>query len=342
MKPKVSIVVPVYNVSAYLNQCIESLVNQTEQNLEFIFVNDGSTDGSKKIVEAYVAKDSRIKLLNQRNSGVSAARNAGLQLASGDYIGFVDADDSVSSDMYQKLSEVAVQHNLDIVISDFFSEQGKAVARIAYPFKKEELLDDDYIKQTILPFFVRNNALNSVCNKIFRRALIAESQILFPTDRALGEDAIFNMRAFNSARRVWYRDYGGYHYREVSGSATRSIAKHDYFQKVLEAYHFNYSEVLTLDVSAQKVSEMKGVKFIESVMSLIHVYINATDSPLSYRYKAVKQMVTHSEVQKALKSYYCTLIEGKSRYSQFILKAMRLKWIGALFLAVFYSRLRNS
>lgn len=103
MKPKVSIIVPIYNTAKYLPNCLDSIINQTYQNLEIILVNDGSTDNSEKIIEKYAKKDSRIKIISQKNSGQSTARNAGLKKATGDYIGFVDSDDEVSHIFIEQL-----------------------------------------------------------------------------------------------------------------------------------------------------------------------------------------------------------------------------------------------
>lgn len=98
--PKVSIIVPVYNVENYLRKCLDSLINQTLKNIEIICINDGSTDNSLSILEEYASKDERIIVINQENAGVSSARNRGLEIATGEYIAFVDADDSVTPDCF--------------------------------------------------------------------------------------------------------------------------------------------------------------------------------------------------------------------------------------------------
>ena len=100
---KVSVIIPVYNTSKYLDKCIDSLVNQTLDDIEFIMVNDGSTDNSKEIIEKWVKKDKRIKLYNKENGGQASARNLGLTKAEGEYIAFLDSDDYISYDMYKTL-----------------------------------------------------------------------------------------------------------------------------------------------------------------------------------------------------------------------------------------------
>lgn len=103
MKPEISIIVPIYNVEKYLPKCIESILSQTFTNFELILVNDGSKDRSGIICDEYASKDNRIKVIHKENGGVSSARNSGVDLASGKYIGFVDPDDYIKKDMYERL-----------------------------------------------------------------------------------------------------------------------------------------------------------------------------------------------------------------------------------------------
>ena len=112
---KVSIIVPIYNTAKYLPECLDSILNQSHQNLEIILIDDGSTDDSGKIVDAYAKKDSRIKVVHQKNQGQSAARNQGLKKATGDFISFIDSDDSISPDFYQK-HLAAFDHNTSISV----------------------------------------------------------------------------------------------------------------------------------------------------------------------------------------------------------------------------------
>lgn len=105
-KPLISVIIPVYNVEEYLDECIQSIVNQTYQNLEIILIDDGSTDNSPQMCDAWKAQDSRIKVIHKTNGGVSATRNAGLDIATGEYIGFVDSDDYIAPTMYEELQKV--------------------------------------------------------------------------------------------------------------------------------------------------------------------------------------------------------------------------------------------
>ena len=127
-KPIVSVLIPVYNVEKYLKKCLESVTGQTLTNIEIICVNDGSTDNSLKILEKYKALDSRIKIVNKENGGLPSARNAALDIATGEYVGFVDSDDYIEENMFERLVEVAHNENSEVVIcgANIFPERTRA------------------------------------------------------------------------------------------------------------------------------------------------------------------------------------------------------------------------
>ena len=135
---KVSIVVPVYNVEQFLPDCLDSLTNQTLKDIEIICVNDGSPDNSLKILEEYAQNDDRVKIITQENQGVSAARNAGLKTAVGEYIGFVDPDDWIDLDFYSKLYDAIQESNADISVATIMRKQGNLEKYRVY-YEKEEV-----------------------------------------------------------------------------------------------------------------------------------------------------------------------------------------------------------
>ena len=118
--PKISILVPIYNVEKYLRECLESILAQTLKDTEIICINDGSTDSSPEILEEYRKKDSRIKIINKSNSGYGASMNMGFQFATADYIGIVESDDFVKPEMFEELYLIAQKNNADIVKSDYY------------------------------------------------------------------------------------------------------------------------------------------------------------------------------------------------------------------------------
>src|SRR4051794_17458760 len=124
MKPKISIIVPIYNVEEYLRRCLDSLLTQSLTDIEVIAINDGSPDSSLQILNHYALKDNRLKIIDQSNGGVSSARNAGIEAANGEYIGFVDPDDWVDKEMYKIMYQTAVTEQADIVMCSYMREFG--------------------------------------------------------------------------------------------------------------------------------------------------------------------------------------------------------------------------
>ena len=147
---KVSIILPIYNVGVYLERSIESVRNQTLQEIEIILVNDGSEDESLKICKEYEKKDKRIKVIDKLNGGVSSARNAGLKIASGEYIAFLDPDDYVEMNMYENMYNKIMENNSDMCVCNYIIVNGNKQIHIENNLK-EELISQDRIKSYIIP-----------------------------------------------------------------------------------------------------------------------------------------------------------------------------------------------
>ena len=147
-KGKISIIVPIYNSEKDLDQCIESIANQAYKNLEIILVNDGSTDNSINICKKWESNDSRIVLINKKNEGGAKARNDGLKIATGDYIGFVDHDDFIEPEMYETMLDDMTEHNADIVMCSSTGIFDDGTTTKAYPnYKSFEIKKNDLIKR---------------------------------------------------------------------------------------------------------------------------------------------------------------------------------------------------
>lgn len=342
MNKKVSVIIPVYNAEKYLVQCIESLFSQTLQECEFIFINDGSKDTSREIIENYIKSDKRIRLINQENQGVSMARNRGLSIASGEYIGFVDADDYIENDMYEILYNSAKQSNCDIVISNFESEIDGHKVITKYQFPRDTILKKDYIEQELLPYFLKTDDLDTTWNKLYRNKLIRDNNVKFPEKVTLGEDGIFNIRVFCNATSIKYINYNGYHYREVAGSATRNILQQDYFNSVIERYAMEMPEI-NEKIDKAKIHQLKSIRLIKNVMSYVHIYFTPSrEIDFSKRYKYIKNMICHKYVKEALDLYYKEIYYSLGRYEKFIINMIKKESTLGLYCATSYSRFRNN
>ncbi len=204
MKELISVIVPVYNTEMYLDRCVESIINQTYKNLEIILVDDGSTDGSGRICDAYKTKDKRVKVLHQKNSGPSAARNNGIIIAQGDYIGFVDSDDCIEPDMYESLYR-CMKADVDIVCCgsvSIYTNTKKVVAKT----KKECTFNTE---EALLELLRGDLITFSVCDKLFRRQLMEKER--FAIGR-LCEDIPYTYQMIKKSNRVINIGKIKYHY----------------------------------------------------------------------------------------------------------------------------------
>ena len=186
MKEKISIVVPVYNVESYLKQCIDSIVNQSFGNLEIICVNDGSTDSSCSILEAYKAKDSRIRLVNQENRGVSSARNEGIKLATGNYIAFVDPDDYLEKDAFKVAIDNLENFDIDILSWGYNSFPNPTNWHIEQGSPRAEV----YKGSSVDAYFGGKGSV-VVWNKLYNAELIKKNSIVFDDNLKMAEDVEF-------------------------------------------------------------------------------------------------------------------------------------------------------
>lgn len=227
----ISVVIPAYNIEEYIAGCLDSLLNQTHKNLEIIVVDDGSTDQTGVIIDRYAVVDSRVCPIHRKNGGVSKARLAGIRKASGAYIGFVDGDDIIEEDMYDRLLNNAIEYNADISHCGFqiVVNEGE---RIHYFYNTGEIIQQDNqtgIKDLIEGKFVEP----SLCNKLFRRELLQQllqSESMNWSLR-INEDVLMNYYLFKEAKASIYEDFCPYHYLARSSSASRSDFK---AYKVLE------------------------------------------------------------------------------------------------------------
>ena len=343
METKVSIIVPVYNGEKYLVECIESLLNQTLKECEFVFIDDGSTDNSYSIIEKYKHNDNRIKIIKQENQGASIARNKGLSKAKGKYIGFVDADDYIEPSMFEVMYNSMESNELDLVICDYELEQEghKIISSLSLP--KDILLDSNFIKSNVLMKFVESDELNSVWNKLYKRSLIQKNKVMFPQNVVLGEDEIFNIRYFSKINKLRYISYVGYHYREVQGSATRDIVNMDYFKKSLDIFNLNISEIEGISIDENKLKHLKTTKFINSVISNIYIYLKPNkDIKFKERFLYVRNMISHKQVVESIKLYKKINYDKKSRYEKLIIKMIERKFIVGIYIATMYSWYRNN
>ena len=194
--PFLSIIIPVYNAAPYLEECIDSLFTQTYLDIEFIFINDGSTDNSLELLEKCCIQENRATVINQKNFGVSVARNKGISLAKGSYIAFVDADDHVQKTLYERLIHIAKNCEPDLILYNIESfENGRNSIR-SYNYPQNKLLDKNFIEINVYRDLIKKDDLFSPCDKLYKMQIIKDNNIKFPPGNALSEDNLFNLEYF--------------------------------------------------------------------------------------------------------------------------------------------------
>lgn len=203
MNPLVSIIVPVYKVEKYLDECVESLVNQTYSNIEIILVDDGSPDNCPQLCNMWSSKDERIRVIHKPNGGVSSARNAGIDISTGEWIWFVDSDDTVELNALSELSQ-----NFDEADLIVFN------AKINKFYEKDESFFDEYYFKYQFGF--------EPWNKLYKKSIIAENELSFDAEESIGEDLLFNITYYQYANLYVFTDSRYYNYRIRENSAMQS------------------------------------------------------------------------------------------------------------------------
>lgn len=215
----VSIIVPVYNVKNYLERCLDSIKSQTYENIEVLLVDDGSNDGSGEVCDLYAANDTRFHTYHQSNGGLSAARNTGLDRASGKYVAFVDSDDWINQDMIEKLVTAAELQMADIVCFDYYVSYADNEKKISkYKVDGLEIIQ----KEKALSLLISNKIESYTCMKFYKRTLYDE--IRFPVGKKY-EDMGTTYKLFLKADKICYYSEAFYHYWQREDSITHLSKK---------------------------------------------------------------------------------------------------------------------
>lgn len=246
----VSIVVPVYNGENYIEDCIRSILNQDYKNIEVIVVNDGSSDGTEKIVEKILLGDKRVKLITQTNHGVSAARNAGIKISSGVYVTFVDADDTVKSDYISYLYHNAVQYNADISLTPF---PNKITNRIEHSSNSD--IDDAVEvwtgKQATVNMLYYKVVISS-WNKMFRINFLRDNGIEFDKNLSYGEGFEFTVKAFQKCNKVVVGHRKIYNYRVDNKNSVMTTFKKNLVLGSIESQNVIHDRLIIHNSEIQK------------------------------------------------------------------------------------------
>lgn len=300
---RVSVIIPMYNVSAYIGKCIESCISQSFKDMEIILVNDGSSDHTLEIAAGYQEKDTRILLLNQKNSGVSVARNNGIHHAHGKWILFVDGDDWLDANAVKVMYEQAEKYDCDIFIASFYDEYSDHTVKDSF-FCRKELEFNNASKMELVKSCIASTSISNPVGrtnagvpwgKLYKKEFIVKNHCRFQPGLKRMQDAIFNLEAFYTASVIVYKDMPLYHYRLQTDSATNSYspdfdetakkvlcAIHDFsvkydIEKEMEPYYCAKAVKLYLEtIKLKYVPGQSGMGCVKTMKSLRKLYREET------------------------------------------------------------------
>ena len=293
-KPLVSIIIPVYNVELYLSKCIDSILAQSFTDWECILVDDGSKDKSGSICDNYALKDNRIKVIHQNNSGVSIARQVGIDNVCGEYSIHIDPDDWIESNMLEELYNKAKSDDADMVICDYFKHEGGVQQ---YINQRPNLLEPIKIIEQMLTTNMYPQLYGSCWNKLVRFSCFNSSDNLIrfePEDLSLGEDVVFNCRLLMSTvHRVSYLNKAFYHYEVRSNSLCSTLEKNiGYLIKIQEEIVKDKKILDTLSLKPQHLQILFDKKEFKEMKDLY-----------PYTQQKIIQKYPHSFLSLALKGF---------------------------------------
>ena len=244
--PLITVIVPVYNILEYLPRCVHSITAQTYQNLEILLIDDGSTDGTGKLCDSLGAEDDRIRVFHKENGGSSSARNLGLQHAAGEFVGFVDSDDYIEPDMYERLLQAITDYGVEVaqIARDEIDAQGRRLPNICEPPKEPEIWESrDFLRELLL-----HKGDCSFCTKLLRRELFQED--CFP-EQKLNEDFNLLVRMLPRIGRLVSLPQQGYHVFYRIGSNSRKADRENFSRVYADS-------VENADMVAEMMKEMSA------------------------------------------------------------------------------------
>ena len=291
--PKISVIVPVYNVEKYIRQCLDSVVNQTLKDIEIIIIIDGSTDGSEHIAKEFAETCSNITLIKTENRGLAAARNEGIKQAKGSYLSFVDSDDWIDLNMLEEMYSSATEHQTDIVACNFVFEYENGPCDVQPDMQSKLITDRNDAFHDVL---LSQNMNNCAWNKIYKRSLFDDTDIRFTEGRYF-EDLYPMLQWINLCNTIYLTNKPFYHYRRSrTGSITAKFS-----QKHIDDYSFLTENVQNW-LSSNHLSDKFQTEFSTCAFRIYNqLMFNVFFTKVKNRYSLYKQVVA-----KFLKQNYFT------------------------------------
>lgn len=270
--PKVSVIIPVFNAENYLERSIKSVLQQSEKDIEVILINDGSTDKSESIINSFACIDKRVFTFNIINSGVSVARNLGIEKASGEYIMFLDADDWIESVAIEILLNLAETYLVDFIRFEYSID---IMNRSSILSKKIDEVNGIINLETLRKIYLKTTLFNSIWSLFIRKSIIVVNDITFPVNYIYAEDMVFNAKLLSYSNVVYYYEAAIYHYVVNEHSIVNTVSISKVKKKIEDIYHtylqlFEYSELWELDsIKMKQEIAYKTLKILDGELRKI-------------------------------------------------------------------------
>lgn len=309
MSKLISVIIPAYNLENYLERCLISVAQQTYTHLEIIVINDGSTDRTGEIANHFAMKDNRLIVIHQENKGVSTARNNGLEMAKGDYIGFVDGDDEIEGEMYDLLYRNMREYQADI--SHCGMQLVKPHSIVKFHDTGILLVQNKYeaIKELLSGIRVEPSA----CNKLYKKEIC--KAVTFPVDIKINEDLLFNIQAFHKAEKSVFEDLPKYKYTANLNSSSRTAKTLQKSEDVFEVVK-RVKSLLTAPEIKEEVNRFYVTRLMNTLKSLKSQ--NLYDTDLAKNHRIEVRNIDTSKMGLRVNTLKILLIDFPLLYSGFI------------------------
>lgn len=306
--PKISIIIPVFNVEKYINRCLETIINQTLKDIEIILVDDGSFDKCPLICDSYSKNDNRIKVIHKKNEGLGFARNSGLDIATGEYIAFVDSDDFVDLDVFEKMYNLAIEKKCDAVLQGN-KIYNNGVIKVKETCKRNVLYKDNQIISELLPsiigadFYGKDYVGMSVWRGIYKASIIKQNDIHFYSERDfISEDIIFDIEFLKIAKKIYVANLYGYYYCINPSSLTHSSFGNKFLLN--DALHKKLELMLKEMNATTKSFARLDYTYIFNAKACINNEIDLIKKNGISKVKLnIKEILSSSELSKTLKRF---------------------------------------
>ncbi|HCH28195.1 MAG TPA: hypothetical protein DEW35_01680 [Ruminococcaceae bacterium] len=299
--PKVSLVIPMYNVEKYLPECIESAQNQTLKDIEIILVDDGSPDNSGKIADEYAKKDERITVIHQQNKWLGGARNSGLKIAKGEYLACIDADDYIAPDFCEKLYGFSIKHSLDIVIYPIYltDDAGtiKSITKKAAAFTTSNFCYGEDIKKVFFPLLVSSYNVN-FSSGFFSHKLL-DKGFLFDEDIRYAEDYEAALRVYKLADSVGYLEEPLYYYRQNENSIMH-VVKYERLGQIIHLFDLREAFIKENGLETPENLYNSAHLLIKLLIEKFPFVFGTDDKKYSEKKSEIKELLKDKSLKTAL------------------------------------------